>query len=105
MSISELKAQLKPSGAFKFGLLVNVWLLVMVIGTALLLVRWQYSSRSLFVQIEKSEATGKQLASNNESSLAERRALASPTRVERMASQSLGMKTTDPSVTVYLGKN
>ena len=104
MNFSELKAQLKPSGAFKFGLFINLWLILMVLGTALLLVRWQYTSRSLFVQLEKSENTGKQLASNNESSLAERRALASPTRVERMASQNLGMKTADPSVTVYLTK-
>lgn len=104
MNFSDLKAHLKPSGAFKFGLFINLWLIVMVLGTALLLVRWQYTSRSLFVQIEKSENTGKQLTSNNESSLAERRQLVSPARVERIASQNLGMKTVDPSVTMYLTK-
>ncbi len=104
MNFSDLKAHLKPSGAFKFGLLLNLWLILMVLGTALLLVRWQYTSRSLFVALEKSENTGKQLAINNASAMAEKRQLASPTRIERIASQNLGMKTVDPSVTVYLSK-
>jgi cell division protein FtsL len=104
MNFTELKAHLKPSGSFKFGLLLNLWLILMVLGTALLLVRWQYTSRSLFVQIEKSENVGKQLASNNASAMAERRSLASPARVESLATRNLGMKTADPSVTMYLAK-
>lgn len=99
-----MNVNFKLSAPLRYGLLINLWLIVMVLGTALLLVRWQYTSRSLFIALEKSESTGKQLASNNASSLAERRQLASPTRVERMASQNLGMKTVDPSVTVYLNK-
>ncbi len=95
---------LKLSTPLRYGLLINLWLIVMVLGTALLLVRWQYTSRSLFVALEKSGNMGKQLASNNASALAERRTLASPERVERMASQNLSMKTVDPSVTVYLTK-
>jgi cell division protein FtsL len=104
MNFPDIKTHLKLSGAFKFGLLLNLWLIFMVLGTALLLVRWQYTSRSLFIQLEKSENTGKQLASNNASAMAERRQLASPARVERAASQNLGMKTVDPSVTMYLTK-
>ncbi len=95
---------LKLSAPLRYGLLINLWLIVMVLGTALILVRWQYTSRSLFVALEKSENTGKQLISNNASALAEKRQLASPARVERMAAQNLGMKTVDPSVTVYLTK-
>lgn len=95
---------IKLSAPLRYGLLINLWLIVMVLGTALLLVRWQYTSRSLFIALEKSENAGKQLASNNSSSMAERRQLASPARVERIASQNLGMKTVDPSVTVYLTK-
>ena len=94
----------KLSTPLRYGLLINLWLIVMVLGTALLLVRWQYTSRSLFIALEKSENPGKQLASNNASALAEKRQLASPARVERMAAQNLGMKTVDPSVTVYLTK-
>jgi cell division protein FtsL len=99
-----MNINLKLSAPLRYGLLINLWLLLMVLGTALLLVRWQYTSRSLFIALEKSENTGKQLAINNASALAEKRQLASPTRVERMASQNLGMKTVDPSVTVYLSK-
>ncbi|MEN9587317.1 MAG: hypothetical protein RIT15_892 [Pseudomonadota bacterium] len=95
---------LKLSTPLRYGLLINLWLVVMVLGTALLLVRWQYTSRSLFIAVEKSENTGKQLASNNASAMAEKRQLASPIRVERMAAQNLGMKTVDPSVTMYLTK-
>jgi cell division protein FtsL len=99
-----MNINLKLSAPLRYGLLINLWLLLMVLGTALLLVRWQYTSRSLFIALEKSENTGKQLAINNASALAEKRQLASPTRVERTASQNLGMKTVDPSVTVYLSK-
>ncbi len=104
MSLADIKVHLKPSGSFKLGLLINIWLLIMVIGSALILVRWQYTSRNLYVQLEKSEAENKQLTDNNASALAEKRQLTAPARVERMASQSLGMTLVDPSVTVYLTK-
>lgn len=94
--------RLKLDGAFRFGLLINVWLLLMVIGTALILVRWQYNSRNLFVTLEKAENTGKQLAASHASILAEKRQLSSPARVERLASQNLDMKAANPAVTVYL---
>ena len=99
-----LNVNLKLSTPLRYGLFINLWLLVMVLGTALLLVRWQYTSRSLFIAVEKSENTGKQLASDNASKVAEKRQLASPSRVERIAAQNLGMKTVDPSVTMYLTK-
>ncbi len=89
-------------GSFKFGLLINLWLLVLVIGTALLLVRWQYTSRNLVAALEKSENTGKQLASDNARAQAERRQLATPERTLRIASKQLGMRAVDPSVTVYV---
>lgn len=93
---------MKLAGAFKFGLWLNAWLLVMVLGTALLLVRWQYESRRLYVQLEKSEALGQQLTSENARALADKRALAAPARIERVATQILGMKPADASVTFYL---
>ena len=94
--------RLKLDGAFRFGLIINIWLLLMVIGTALLLVRWQYNSRNLFVALEKAESTGKQLAASHASILAEKRQLSAPARVERLASQNLEMKAAHPAVTVYL---
>jgi cell division protein FtsL len=88
--------------SFRFGLIINLWLVLMILGTALLLVRWQYTSRNLFVSLEKAEGAGKQLASAHASSLAEKRQLSSPARVERLAAQSLEMKPSNPAVTVYL---
>jgi cell division protein FtsL len=88
--------------AFRYGLFINLWLVLMVLGTALLLVRWQYASRNLFVALERAQSTGKQLDSIHASTLAERRQLSSPARVERLAAQELHMKTADPAVTVYL---
>ncbi len=93
---------MKLSGSFRYGLIINLWLVVMVLGTALLLVHWQYTSRNLFVTLEKAEGTGNQLASIHASSLAEKRQLSAPARVERLASENLSMKTADPTVTVYL---
>jgi cell division protein FtsL len=76
---------LRLKESFRFGFILNIWLLLMVIGTALLLVRWQYNSRNLFVTLEKAESTSKQLAANHASILAEKRQLSSPARVERVA--------------------
>ncbi len=93
---------LRLKESFRYGLLINLWLVIMILGTALLLVRWQYTSRNLFVALEKSESVGQQLASVHASNLAEKRQLSSPARVERLASQSLEMKPANPAVTVYL---
>ncbi len=87
----------------RYGFLINAVLLVLVLGTALLLVRWQYESRRLYVLLEKSDHFGKQLASDNARIWADKRELSSPARVERIAAQSLGMKPADSAVTLYLG--
>jgi cell division protein FtsL len=94
---------MKLSPSVRFGLIVNLWLLVMVVGTALLLVRWQYESRRLYVSLEKAENTGKQLTSDNARALADKRLLATPARIERVAAQTLGMKAADAPITIYLG--
>lgn len=94
---------MKLSHSIRVGLYVNVWLLIMVVGTALLLVRWQYESRRLYVNLEKAVGTGKLLASDHARVLADKRQLATPARIERVAGQALGMKAADAPVTVYLG--
>lgn len=87
----------------KWMLYLNLWLLLMVVGTALLLVRWQYESRRLYVALEKAEGVGKQLASDHARALADKRQLATHARIERVATQTLGMKAADAPVTLYLG--
>jgi cell division protein FtsL len=87
----------------RFGTFINAGLLLLVIGTALMLVRWQYESRRLYVLLEKSDHIGRQLASDAASASADKRALSSPARAERIAGQQLNMKPADASVTLYLG--
>jgi cell division protein FtsL len=87
----------------RFGTFINTGLLLLVIGTALLLVRWQYESRRLYVLLEKSDHIGRQLASDAASASADKRELSSPARAERIATQQLNMKPADASVTLYLG--
>lgn len=98
------KIDLQLRAPLRQGLLLNLVLLCLVLGTALLLVRWQYSSRSLHAALEKSEGQAKQLASENASRQAQKRQLIAPAQVERLAVQQLGMQTSDPSTTVYLSK-
>jgi cell division protein FtsL len=93
---------MKLKGAFRYGFFINLGLVAVILASALLLVRWQYTSRNLFVALEKTENTGKQLTSVHASRLAEKRQLSSAARVERLASQNLSMTTADPAVTVYL---
>jgi cell division protein FtsL len=93
---------MKLSPHLRLSLVLNVWLLLMVLGTALLLVRWQYESRRLYVALEKAEGSGKQWDSDNARAMADKRELSSPARIERAAAQKLGMKPADASVTVYL---
>lgn len=94
---------MKLSHNLRLSLALNLWLLLMVLGTALLLVRWQYESRRLYVALEKADNVGKQLDSDNARAMADKRQLSSPARVERVAAQTLGMKPADASVTLYLG--
>ena len=94
---------MKLSSSVRLGLFINLWLLIMVVGTALLLVRWQYESRRLYVNVEKAEIAGKLLASDHAQALADKRLLATPARIERVAGQMLGMKAADAPVTIYLG--
>jgi cell division protein FtsL len=93
---------MKLSRSARLSVLLNVWLLCMVLGTALMLVRWQYQSRHLYVTLEKAEHLGKQLANDNASALADKRQLAAPARIERAAAQSLGMRGADAAITIYV---
>lgn len=95
---------MKLTPSVRIGLFINLWLLIMVVGTALLLVRWQYESRRLYVSLEKAENAGKQLASDNARVIAEKRLLTTPARIERVATQTLGMKAADAPVTIYMGQ-
>lgn len=81
---------------------LNLVLLAAVIASAMYLVRTQYESRSLFVQLEKATADARKIELDNERLEVERRAQATPLRVERLARDKLSMRTTTPAITEYV---
>ena len=81
---------------------LNFMLLVAVLVSALYLVHTQYESRRLYVELEKATAQSKKLESENERLQVEKRAQATPLRVERLAKESLQMQTATPAITQYV---
>jgi cell division protein FtsL len=81
---------------------LNLVLLLAVLASALYLVRVQYESRRLFVEVEKATAEAKRLELERERLQVEKRAQATPLRVEKLAKEQLQMKTATPAVTQYV---
>lgn len=81
---------------------LNLVLLVAVIASALYLVRVQYESRRLFAENEKVEAEARKLQMDNERLQLQRRAQATPARVERLARDQLQMRAATPAITQYV---
>ncbi len=80
---------------------LNLVLLIAVLASALYLVRMQYESRRLFVELEKSAAQSRKLEAENERLQVEKRAQATPLRVEKLAKENLQMRTATPAITQY----
>lgn len=81
---------------------LNFMLLIAVLVSALYLVRTQYESRRLYVELEKAAAQSRKLESENERLQVEKRAQATPLRVEKLAKESLQMQTATPAITQYV---
>ena len=81
---------------------LNLVLLVAVLASALYLVRTQYESRSLFVELDRATALAHTLEVDNERLQVEKRAQATPLRVEKLAKEQLQMRTTTPAITQYV---
>lgn len=81
---------------------LNFLLLIAVLVSALYLVRTQYESRRLYVELEKAAAQSSKLESENERLQVEKRAQATPLRVEKLAKESLQMQTATPAITQYV---
>ena len=80
----------------------NLLLTLAVMATALYLVHVQYESRRLYVELEKANAQERKLEVAHESLQAEKRAQATPLRVERLAKEKLQMRTVTPAITQYV---
>ena len=81
---------------------VNLLLLVAVLLTALYLVRTQYESRRVFMELEKATSAGRKLEIDNETLQAERRSQATPLRVDKLAKDKLQMVPATAAITQYV---
>ena len=81
---------------------LNLVLLLAVLGTALYLVGVQYDSRRLVFEVDRARAKAYQLTQEKERLEVEKRAQATPLRVEKLAKEQLKMRTTTPAITHYV---
>jgi cell division protein FtsL len=81
---------------------LNLVLLCAVVVSALYLVRLQFESRQLFVELDKAAAESRRLATEHERLQVEKRAQATPLRVEKLARDQLQMRTATPAITQYV---
>lgn len=81
---------------------VNLVLLLAVLASALYLVNVQYESRRLFSDLDKARAEARQLEADKERLQVEKRAQATPLRVEQLAKAQLQMRTATPAITHYV---
>jgi cell division protein FtsL len=81
---------------------LSVVLLLAVMASALYLVHTQYESRRLYVELERALAQSRKLDADNERLQVEKRAQATPLRVEKLARDRLQMRTATPAITQYV---
>jgi cell division protein FtsL len=81
---------------------LNLVLLMAVLFSALYLVHTQYESRRLYVELEKSAALSRKLETDRERLKVEKRAQATPLRVEQISKERLHMRTATPAITEYV---
>ena len=81
---------------------LNLVLLIAVVVSALYLVRTQYESRRLYVELEKATAQSHKLTTEKERLQVEKRAEATPLKVEKLARDRLQMRTATPAITQYV---
>ena len=81
---------------------LNLALLIAVLFSALYLVRTQYESRRLYVELEKTAALSHRLEADKERLQVEKRAQATPLRVEKISKERLQMRTATPGITQYV---
>jgi cell division protein FtsL len=81
---------------------LNLVLLLAVLVSALYLVHTQYESRRLFVELDKALAQSRGLELEHERLQVEKRAQATPLRVEQLARDALHMRSVNPALTQYV---
>lgn len=81
---------------------LNLVLLVAVLVSALYLVRTQYDSRRLVTELDRATSEARKLETESERLQVEKRAQATPLRVEKLAKEQLQMRIASPAITQYV---
>jgi cell division protein FtsL len=81
---------------------VSLLLLVATVVSALWLVHSHYDSRRMFMDMESARKEAKRIEVDHDRLEVERRAQATPLRVEQIARQQLNMRTASPAITQYV---
>ena len=81
---------------------LSIFLLLLVIASALFLVRTQYESRLLYTELDRAVAEARRLETEHQRLQVEKRAQATPLRVETLARNKLHMRTVTPAITQYV---
>ncbi|ATA52570.1 MULTISPECIES: cell division protein FtsL [Variovorax] len=81
---------------------INLLLLLAVIATALYLVHTQYQSRQLYTEFDRALQETRKLETEHDRLQVEKRAQATPLRVEKLAKEQLQMRTASPAITQYV---
>ena len=73
-----------------------------LLASAIYLVHTQYESRRLFTELDRAVAEARRLETEHQRLQVEKRAQATPLRVERIARAQLNMRTATPAITQYV---
>jgi cell division protein FtsL len=81
---------------------LNLMLLLAVLVSSLYLVNVQYESRRLFSELDRAHSEAQRIEADKERLQVEKRAQATPLRVETLARDKLQMHTVTPAITHYV---
>jgi len=81
---------------------LNLVLMLAVLASAVYLVSVQYDSRRLFTQLDHERSEAKRLETEFDRLQVEKRAQATPARVEKLAREKLQMRQATPAITQYV---
>lgn len=81
---------------------INLVLLLALVLSGLYLVGVQYESRRVFTDLDRARNEARRLEAENERLQVQKRAAATPVRVERLAKDKLQMHQTNPGITTYV---
>lgn len=81
---------------------VNLVLLLALVLSGLYLVGVQYDSRRVFTDLDRARSEARRLEAENERLQVQKRAAATPVRVEQLAKDKLQMRPANPGITTYV---